>query len=353
VPAEAPTPQSAQEQTNTVEQQPKAPTASAQAADAGLRKSAASRFFEKYVVIFALIAVVIVFSITRSATFPTASNIESLLTTQSVLLIVSLTLTVLLASGELDLSIGGGIGFSSVFAADLMVNHAVAWPLALLFALLAALLIGAINSFFVVKVRMNPFITTLAMGTVLDGAASAVSSSATIGNLPTGFTDIFQKQFLNIGLPFWFGIVVLILMVFVMHQMPVGRRLWFTGEGRESARLMGIRVNRIRVAAFFISAIGAWAAGIILVGQTGAAQAGNGDAYTLPAYAAAFLGAATIRPGRFNPMGTFIGVLLTAVGNDGLQLFGLATWVTQVFDGGILIVAVAAAVLLGRARARD
>lgn len=317
------------------------------------RPSRGARFLERYVVILALIVIVVVFSIVKSQTFPTTGNIDSILTTQAVLLVVSLGLTVVLSAGDLDLSIGGMIGFSAVWIADLMSVHGMAWPLALALSLLVAIAVGSFNGFLIVGVRVNPLISTLAMGTLLDGLGSAVSNASTIGELPIGFTNFFSDRFLGIGLPFWFGLILLAVLAFVFYQLPVGRHLYFTGEGRESARLIGIRVTRVRVIALIVSAVGAWFAGVILLGQTGAAQAGVGDAYVLPAYAAAFLGAATITPGRFNPIGTLVGVLLLAVGTDGLQLFGLATWVTQVFDGGILIIAVSAAALLGRARARE
>jgi ribose transport system permease protein len=326
---------------------------SSPASSAVKRPSFASRFLERYVVILALIAIIIVFSIVKSATFPTTGNLDSVLTTQSVLLIVSLSLTVVLSAGDLDLSIGGMIGFSSIWVADLMSVHGMGWPLALVLSLLVAIAVGAVNGFLIVGIRVNPLISTLAMGTLLDGLGSAVSNASTIGELPVGFTNFFGDRWLGIGLPFWFALILLAILAFVFYQLPMGRRLYFTGEGRESARLIGIRVTRVRVIALIVSAVGAWFAGIVLVGQTGAAQSGFGDPYVLPAYASAFLGAATIMPGRFNPIGTLVGVLLLAVGTNGLQLFGLATWVTQVFDGGILIVAVAAAALLGRARARE
>jgi len=317
------------------------------------RRLTPARLLERYVVILALIAIVVVFSIVKSATFPTTGNIDSILTTQAVLLVVSLSLTVVLSAGDLDLSIGGMIGFSAIWIADLMSVHGMAWPLALALSLLVAVTVGAVNGILIVGVRVNPLISTLAMGTLLDGLGSAVSNASTIGDLPVGFTNFFGDRWLGIGLPFWFALILLAVLAFVFYQLPIGRHLYFTGEGRESARLIGIRVTRVRAIALIVSAVGAWFAGVILLGQTGAAQAGVGDPYVLPAYAAAFLGAATILPGRFNPIGSLVGVLLLAVGTDGLQLFGLATWVTQVFDGGILIVAVAAAALLGRARARE
>lgn len=310
-----------------------------------------STLLERYVVVVALIAVIVFFTLARPTTFPTAGNIKSVLTTESVLLIVALALTVVLATGDLDLSIGGMIGFTAVCIAQLT-SSGVSWPVALLVSLVIAIAVGLFNALMIVRIRVNPLIMTLAMGTLLDGAASAISNAQTLGLQPSLLTVVLGSSFAGIGFPFWLSIVLLVVLAYLMHLTPVGRSLYFTGEGMEAARLIGIRVKRVRTIGLLVSALGAWVGGVVLVGQTGAAQAGIGDPYLLPAYASVFLGAATIFPGRFNPLGTFVGALLLAIGTNGLQLFGFDTWVTQVFSGGILVAAVGAAALFGAARTR-
>lgn len=305
-------------------------------------------FLRHYTVVLALVVTVVIFGILRTSTFLALNNIEAILTGQAALFALALTLTVALGAGEIDLSIGGALGFSSVFIAYLSSVKGLSVELSLAISFVAILVVAAVNSYLIVKVQVNGLITTLAMGTILDGLSQAVSNSSTIGNIPGVILRTMQHRFLGIGLPFWYAVVIGVVIWYVLHHMQVGRFLYFTGEGREAARLAGIRVNRIRTTSLFVSAIGAWFAGLIIVGQTGAAQAGTGDPYLLPAYAATFLGAATIKPGRFNPLGTFVAVLLLAVGTTGLQLFGLTDWVTNVFDGAILIVAIGLATLVGR-----
>lgn len=287
------------------------------------------------------------FSVLKPQTFFTLANAETILTTQSVLLVVALTLTVVLAAGDLDLSIGGMIGFTGVVVAWLTTIYDIPIALGLLLSLVAALLVGAINAVLIVKLSVNSLITTLAMGTLLDGLSTAFSNSETLGNIPSAVRSFANTRFLDIGIPFWYAIALLVLLWFLLGHTPRGRFVYFTGEGREAARLAGIQVDRIRMGAIVVSALGAWLAGLVLLGQTGSAQAGVGDSYLLPAYAAVFLGAATIKLGRFNPLGTVIAVLVLAVGSTGLQLFGLANWVTDVFDAGVLIMAVAFAALAG------
>lgn len=310
--------------------------------------SSPREFVRHFTVVVALVVTVVVFAILRSHTFLALNNLEAILTSQAALFALSLTLTVALGAGEIDLSIGGVLGFSGVLIGYLSVNKGIPVGISLLISFVAILLVATINSYLIVKVRVNGLITTLAMGTILDGLSEAVSNSSTIGNIPSSILKPMQARFLGIGMPFWYAVVIGIVIWYVLHHMQGGRFLYFTGEGREAARLAGIRVNRIRTVSLFASSIGAWFAGLIVLGQTGAAQAGIGDPYLLPAYAATFLGAATIKPGRFNPIGTFVAVLLLAVGTTGLQLFGLSNWVTNVFDGAILIVAIGLATLVGR-----
>lgn len=310
--------------------------------------SSPREFLRHYTVVLAFVITFAIFAIVRTSTFLALNNIRAILTGQAALFALALTLTVALGAGEIDLSIGGTLGFSSVFIAYLSSVKGLSVGLSLLISFIAVLLVAAINSYLIVKIRVNGLITTLAMGTILDGLSQAVSNSSTIGNIPSRILQIMQGRFLGVGLPFWYATVIGIVIWYVLHHMQNGRFLYFTGEGREAARLAGIRVDRIRTISLFVSALGAWFAGFILLGQTGAAQAGTGDPYLLPAYAATFLGAATIKPGRFNPIGTFVAVLLLAVGTTGLQLFGLTDWVTNVFDGAILIVAIGLATLVGR-----
>lgn len=311
--------------------------------------SSTGEFFRHYTVVVALGVAILFFAVTRTHTFFTLSELQTVLTGQATLFALSLPLTVALGSGELDLSVGGGLGMSTVLIAYLSSTVGLPGWTAILLSFIFAVAVGLFNGFCIVRIGVNGLITTLAMGTLLDGVSEAVSKSQTIGNLPSSIVSPMQARWGGIGLPFWYALGVGVIIWYVLHHTRSGRYLYFTGEGREAARLAGIRVNRIRVVSLVVSSLGAWLAGLILVGQSGAGQTGVGDPYLLPAYAAVFLGAATVKPGHFNPIGTFIAVLLLAVGTTGLQLFGLSNWVTSVFDGGILIVAVGLATVLGTA----
>lgn len=304
-------------------------------------------FLERYVVAITLVALIVIFSVLKTSTFATLDELKSILTTQAALLILAVGLTVSLGAGEFDLSIAGVISLSAIMVAKVGASHGTA--LALIIPLAVALISGSVVSLLIVRFRANSFIVTLATGTLLTGVGEGVSGSVTLGNVPHGVTSMMTGQFLGVGLPFWYAVVIIAGLWFFLEHTPTGRYVYFTGEGRRAASLAGIRVDRIRVLALLITAVGAWAAGAVLVGQTSAANSTFGEPYLLQAFAAAFLGAATIKTGRFNIIGTVIAVFLLAVGSTGLQLFGLATWVTDVFDGAILIIAITfASIVAGR-----
>lgn len=304
------------------------------------RRPSARRLVERYAVALVLIALLVGFSIGEPSTFATAANFKTIVNTQSVLVVVALGVTVALAAGEFDLSIGSVMGFSGAVLAFLTSEHQWSTGAALGLTFGAALGIGLLNALFVVRFRVNSLITTLGMGTFISGLAVAVAGDTTIGNLPSALTTPTEASLEGVQTPVFLALALVIVLWYVFEHTPVGRHLFFTGEGREAARLAGVRVDRLRVGALVCSAVGAWLAGIILAGQTDGAVSTFGQPFLLPAFAAAFLGATTIKPGRYNAWGTLLSVLLLAVGTTGLQLLGVASWVTDVFDGAALVLAV-------------
>lgn len=306
-------------------------------------------FLARYAVVLAWLVMIVFFSALRPQTFATITDAKSILVTQSVLVVLALGLTIALAAGEFDLSIGAVIGFTAGLVAELS-QSGVPAGLAVIISLACALFIGVANGVFVVHFRVNSFITTLGMGTLLQGLALAITGSTTIGNIPSSITKPAQTQLLGLDLPVWYALLLAILLWYFLEHTPLGRYVFFTGEGPEAARLAGVRVDRIRFGSLVASALFAWLAGMLLLGQTGAADPSFGGPFLLPAFAGGFLGATTIKPGRFNAWGTVIAVLLLATGTTGLQLLGAQSYVTDIFNGGALVIAVTLAQIASRER---
>jgi ribose transport system permease protein len=302
----------------------------------------------RYAVVLVLGLMIVVFSVLRPETFFSVDNFKAIAVTQSVLLVLALGVMVALAAGEFDLSVAAVLGFTGGLLAYLTGIKGWSPGAAIAVTLAAALAIGTANGVFVVRFGVNSFITTLGTGTLVTGIATAIFGAITIGGVPTAISDPVRADVLGLGAPFFYALALTVLLWYVLEYTPLGRYLFFTGEAREAARLAGVRVNRLRFGALVVSALCAWLAGLLLVGQTGAANATFGNPFLLPAFAAGFLGATTIKPGRYNAWGTFVGVYLLAVGTTGLQLLGAADWVSDVFNGGALVLAVTLARLVGR-----
>jgi ribose transport system permease protein len=218
-------------------------------------------------------------------------------------------------------------------------------------ALAVGIVVGIINGALVVLLGIDSLIVTLGTSTFIAGVVLWISNSNTISGVSQSLIDaVVVNRFLGIPLEFYYGIALGLAMFYVFEFMPVGRRLLFVGRGRNVARLSGIHVVRLRWGAFVLSGAISAFAGVLYAGTLGSADPTSGLSFLLPAFAAAFLGATTILPGRFNPIGSILAVYFLVTGITGLQLLGVQTFVQQLFYGGALVLAVALSQL---ARRRD
>jgi len=302
----------------------------------------------------ALIVVVLVligmFSLmpATSETFLSLENFQGLALTQSVIAIAALAATIPLVAGQFDVSVGPVLGMTSVLVGVLTVQQRMPVPLAVLISILAGGIVGAVSGLVIAYVRANSFIITLATGTFISGLVTLFTNNQIITDAPPSLVTFGTGVWL--GLPWlgWSVICVAVLASLFLRYTVVGRRFALVGSNRNAARIVGVHVEWTTFLTFVISGLISGFSGVLLFAQTGAANPQIGAGYTLPALAAAFLGATCIRPGQFNIPGTLVGVLFVAVAVDGLTLAGAADWVQPVFDGAGLLIAVAISSLLAR-----
>lgn len=307
----------------------------------------------RYSLLFVLLLLVVIFSILLPTTFGTFANLRTITGTQAVLMIVALGLTFPLAAGEFDLSFGGVLGLSSTVVAVLTVN--LGWELlpALVVSVAAGVLVGLINAVIVIRVGVNSLITTLGTGTILVGLTLAISNNQVIAGGTGPLADAATGLLFGLPYPVFLALGLAAVVWYVYEFTPFGRYVYFTGEGREVARLSGLPVNRIRLTTFVLVALAASVAGIVNFGRLGSADPNIGSLYLLPAFATVFLGATAIRPGRYNAWGTVLAVYVLVVGITGLQLLGGAGWLEQIFNGTALVLAVVFSVVIRRSVLRE
>ncbi len=311
----------------------------------------AARYVEAWSGLGVWVLIIVLFGIIEPSTFLTGTTVKSVLSNQAITTMMALALILPLAAGVYDLSIGGTMGMTMMLVAWLQSSAHMGFVLAIVLSIVAALIIGSVNAFVVVKLGVDSFIATLGMGSVLDGLVQWISGG---NNIVTGispkFLDISSAQIFSFSLPVLYMLVLGVILWYVIEYRQFGRYMFATGSNPDAARLAGVRTDRLRALSLIICAVIAGLAGIIFTSKIGSAAPGTGDSYLLPAFAGALLGATQVRPGRVNVLGTFIAVYLLATGIEGLELAGSQVWVQDVFYGGGLIIAVAFAARAARRR---
>jgi ribose transport system permease protein len=303
------------------------------------------------VVIFAVIFAT--FAIWVPDTFLTAVTWKNVAAGQAVIAVLALAVLLPLAAGVFDLSAAQNLGFSAVVCGALMVHepHA-SIPVAIVLTLLIGASIGAFNGFLVAIVGLDSFIATLGTSSLLVAGSSIVAGSDYIGPFPSGFSKLTSGQPLGIPVIAIYAVVLAAVVWYVLEHTPLGRRIYATGANRDAARLSGIRTVRFTFWSLVVCGAMASLAGVLLASNLGTVNSTFGPQYLLPAYAAAFLGTTQLKPGRFNAWGTILAILLLGTGVQGLQLVGGHLWVTDLFNGAALIIAISAALIIERLRGR-
>ncbi len=288
----------------------------------------------------ALIGVIIGFGAARPSTFLTWNNFKFVLVDSAAPAVLALGLTVILVMGEFDLSIGSMLGLGGATAVSLMSLHHLSWPLALVIAAAVAVVAGIVNGALIAYAGMSSFITTLAMGTMLVGCEFLFTGDTTIySGVSATYLKLGQSIVGGINVQVWIALGFAFLLWLLLERTEPGRYMYAIGGNREAARLSGLAVRPYLIAGFIIVALSAALAGVLITAQNGASSPQAGLPYLLPAYAAAFLGSTTFRPGQFNIAGTLVSVVFLGVVGSGLTMLALSTAVIDLVQGGILIFA--------------
>jgi ribose transport system permease protein len=312
-----------------------------------------SEFAATYGLAIVFVLVILLFSLLRPHTFLTSGNINNILISQSVTALLALAVMVPLATKQFDLSVGYHVGMAQVLVIGLQVNDGFPWALAVVAVIAAGLLAGLVNGLLVTVFRIDSFIATMGTGTLLYGVTNWYTNGEQIPGmgLPRTFTDLTQVIH-GIPMPAVYVAVIAIILWAITERLPVGRNLYVIGANVRAAELTGINVRRHVIGAFVGAGLICGVAGIVLgsILQTGTPSVG--PEYLLPAFAAALLGATSIKPGRVNVVGTLISVRVLAFSFSGVQQFGAPFYIQYFFNGAILIVAVGLSVYAAARRQR-
>ncbi len=311
-----------------------------------------ARRVQAYSILVAWAVLILVFTLLLPDTFLTVQNFTAIANSKTATVLLTLGLIFALAAGEFDLSIGAALSLGAAIPAWLYDVYGTPVLIGILVALMAAALMGALNALLSVRYSIPSLVVTLGTGTAVIGLVAGIVGNSTISIRGDWWNVVLTHRTFGLYTSFWIVMLIALIIWYILQQTPIGRHLYFVGQGREVARLAGIRVNAYRYAALITSATLGCLAGAFLLGNTGAIQARIGQFFILAAFAAAFLGSTAIVPGRFNAWGTVVAVYFIETGITGLQLLGLQAWVSDVFYGTALVVGVLVATLATRLRSR-
>jgi ribose transport system permease protein len=309
---------------------------------------------ERFALVAAWLLLIVIFGALMPDSFLSWRSFSTLFGSQAVLVVLTLAIIIPLTSGDFDLSGASTLTMSCMLIAVL--NVKLGWPIApvLVVALVSGMVIGAVNALFVLYFRIHSLIVTLGVGTFVNGLILWVSNSQTISGVSMGLVEwVIINRFLGIPLAFFYALILAAVIWYALEYTIPGRKLLFVGRGREVSRLNGINVDRVRATSFVLSGLISAFAGILYAGMTGSADPLSGLNLLLPAFAAAFLGATTISPGRFNAFGAVISVYFLVTGITGLTMLGADAYVQNLFYGGALVIAVSLSQLVRNRQPQD
>lgn len=309
-------------------------------------KKASSSVFDfmyKYGTILTIFILIGVFSIT-SDSFLTQSNIINILRSISIVTIISIGITISLSVGGFDLSVGSVASVAVAIVISMFVWYEQNMFVAIGVALIAAVGIGLVNAFLVVKIKIPDMLATLAMMFVFQGVALTYTRGAVIsqnmimanGEMATGkISELFAK----VGQVPWIIIIMLVIVVLVhifLTYTKHGRYMYIIGGNTEAARLSGIPVDKYRVLAYVLSALFAAIGGIILGSRVMTAEINAGAPYLMDAVAAAYIGYAVGGSGKANAIGTLVGAVLIGILQNGLIMLSVPYYAMDIVKGIVL-----------------
>lgn len=276
-------------------------------------------------------------------------NIVNILRSISIVTIIAVGVTVSLAVGGFDLSVGSVASVADALVMSLFVWYGFGFVTAVLVTLAVAVLIGLFNAFLVTKIKTLDMLVTLAAMFVFQGIAQTYTHGASIsenmvmatgtfakGKLPAAFKILGQVPLI---------IIVMLVIVLLAHIFLTftkhGRYLYMIGGNREAARLSGIAVNRYRTLAYVLSAVLAATGGLILAARVQTAEINAGSPYLMDSVAAAYIGFSIAGNGKPNAIGTLLGSVLLGVLSNGLVIMSVPYYAMDIVKGAVLFFALA------------
>ncbi|MDQ0189070.1 ABC transporter permease [Alicyclobacillus cycloheptanicus] len=339
------------------------PTLSEPVQPAAKRAAADPKFLlGKYGTVAIFVLIILVFSILRPK-FLTVSDFADILVSTSIMFFISLGVMSSLVVNGFDVSIGSIASLASMVAAGLMVLHKAPLWIAIVVPLAVGAAVGLVNALFIVRFKMPDLLVTLGMMFAVDGIQQTYSNGENIypqmalssgktapGTFWPGFNYIANGKLFGVPFPIILTVIIGAVMFYLFEKTRWGRQFYATGDNPEASRIAGIPVHRYRAFAYVLSGVLAAVGGLVLASLLGSGENEAGAPYLLNAVTATYMGFSVWGMNRANVVGTFVGALFLSVLLTGLTMLNVPYTAQNIFQGGLLILAIAFTAFSNRKR---
>jgi ribose transport system permease protein len=323
-----------------------------------LRSRLGALEFQEYALGLVVIGLFVTGAVLRPETFPTWDNVRNMLTQASIIGVLAVGMTFVIATSGIDLSVGSMVAAAGVFG-GILVDPSGSTLLFVLGAIGFAVLLGTVNATAITYGRVVPFIATLAMFSIARGLALLLNDKLPVGLLdlnggsfgdPAPFSLLWFGTGKVFGIPVsvWIFLAIVVGGWILLNRTRFGRYVVAVGGNREAARIAGVPVRKVIFSVYVLSGLMAGIATVLLCARLGSASPVSGNLYELDAIGAVVIGGTSLAGGRATMVGTFLGVLTFALIFSLMTQLDLSTEIQQVTKGAIVL----GAVLIQRPEAR-
>ncbi|AZN42637.1 ABC transporter permease [Paenibacillus albus] len=300
------------------------------------------------------IGIVLLFFSLYNEYFLTYNNIADILRSISIVTFVAIGVTISLTVDGFDLSVGSTVSLATVLSATMMVWYQMPLAVVIIVPIAFGVIVGLINAFLIVKVRIPDLLATLAVMYIVSGVHKTYTKGYSIysnmqmqdgskapGEITKQFLWIGQGKLLGVPFPVILMVIAVVAAHLFFKYTRLGRQMIMMGGNEEAARLSGLRVKRVRTLAYVMSGVLAAIGGILFTARVGNGQVDAGSPMLMEAVAAVFVGYSVFGAGRPNVIGTFFGAILIGVLVNGMTMMNVEYYTTDIIKGAVLVLALA------------
>lgn len=290
--------------------------------------------------ITAVLLLMIIIASVSSPYFLGSYNLQSLIRDLAFIGMIGIGQSLLLLIGELDLSVGKIASLCGILAGIMMVTYGMNPYLSLVLALMLGLVFGAVNGTLITKLRLNAMVATIGMQGVYGGINLVLTKGKAITGIPENIYMLGKGTIGPIPIPFLFTVLVLVLVLFLVKKTKTGRYIYAIGNNKEAAKILGIKVDKIRVIIYALVGMISALAGILYVARLGSSQSSIGENWPMNSIASAVIGGVALTGGVGNPAGALVGAAIISVISNLIVLLGVNVYWQSAVSGIVVVLAI-------------